>query len=323
VLLGAGVAPASAWRHVAAGAAGAAEGGIGSGSDAMVELLAERIATGASVGAAIRDGTRDLPPDVASAWHGLGALWSVAADAGAPLARSLRTFADALRSLADVDRDLGVALAGPTATARTVLVLPAVGVVLGALLGFDTLRVLVATPFGLSCLAGGALLLVLARAWMRRLLRAARPRSTTPGLVPELMAVAMSGGASVDRARASVRRALALFSIDGAGADARREGVAGKDRPGKDRPGEDDAGEDGVVDAVLGLSRRAGVPAAELLRSEAELLRRRARADGRRAAEEAGAALMLPLGVCVLPAFLLVGVAPLLVSVLSSTLPAL
>jgi tight adherence protein B len=315
VLLGAGVAPASAWRHVAAGAA---EGGIGSGSDAMVELLAERIATGASVGAAIRDGTRDLPPDVASAWHGLGALWSVAADAGAPLARSLRTFADALRSLADVDRDLAVALAGPTATARTVLVLPAVGLVLGALLGFDTLRVLVATPFGLSCLAGGALLLVLARAWMRRLLRAARPRSTTPGLVPELMAVAMSGGASVDRARASVRRALALFSIDGAGADARREGVAGKDRPG-----EDDAGEDGVVDAVLGLSRRAGVPAAELLRSEAELLRRRARADGRRAAEEAGAALMLPLGVCVLPAFLLVGVAPLLVSVLSSTLPAL
>lgn len=322
MLLGAGVAPASAWRHVAAGAAagaeGGIEGGIGSGSDAMVELLAERIATGASVGAAIRDGTRDLPPDVASAWHGLGALWSVAADAGAPLARSLRTFADALRSLADVDRDLAVALAGPTATARTVLVLPAVGVVLGALLGFDTLRVLVATPFGLSCLAGGALLLVLARAWMRRLLRAARPRSTTPGLVPELMAVAMSGGASVDRARASVRRALALFSIDGAGVDARREGVAAKDRPG-----EADAGEDGVVDAVLGLSRRAGVPAAELLRSEAELLRRRARADGRRAAEEAGAALMLPLGVCVLPAFLLVGVAPLLASVLSSTLPAL
>jgi tight adherence protein B len=191
-----------------------------------------------------------------------------------------------------------VALAGPTATARTVLVLPAVGVLLGGLLGFDTLRMLVATPFGLSCLAAGALLLALARAWMRRLLRAAEPASVTPGLVPELVAVAMSGGASVDRARASVRRALALSGIDA-------------------------GGEDEVVDAVLALSTRAGVPAAELLRSEAQLLRRRARADGRRAAEEAGAALMLPLGVCVLPAFLVVGVAPLLASVISSTLPAL
>jgi tight adherence protein B len=296
VLLAAGVTPASAWRHIALPAAD--EVAAPPSEDPVLTAITSRLAVDGAVEAAIRHATRDTAPRVTSAWGGLGALWSVAAEAGAPIAASLRTFADALHALADVERDLAVALAGPAATARTVLVLPAVGVLLGALLGFDTLRVLFATPFGLSCLAGGALLLVLARAWMRRVLRRARPRNTTPGLVAELMAVAMSGGASVDRARSSVRRALAQFPVD--------------------------AGDgDGVVDGVLALSRRAGVPAAELLRSEADLARRRARAGGRRAAEEAGAALMLPLGVCVLPAFLLVGVAPLLASVLSSTLPVL
>jgi tight adherence protein B len=296
VLLRAGVTPASAWRHITV-PAGDGSGAPGS-EDPVLSAVASRLAAGDAVEASIRDAIGDSPPRVASAWLGLGALWSVAEEAGAPIAESLRTFADTLRSLADVERDLAVALAGPAATARTVLMLPVVGVLLGALLGFDTLRVLATTFFGLSCLGAGALLLVLARAWMRRVLRVARPRNATPGLVAELTAVAMSGGASIDRARSSVRGALALFSVD-----------AGD--------------EDGVVDEVLALSRRAGVPAAELLRSEADLARRRARADGRRAAEEAGAALMLPLGACVLPAFLLVGVAPLLASVISSTLPAL
>ena len=296
MLLAAGVTPASAWRHVAA--VGHRGEGDGIDEDRVIALVASRVAAGDSGGEALRDAARALPQSAASAWLGLGALWSVATEAGAPLARSMRSFADALRSLADVERDLAVALAGPAATARIVLALPAVGVLLGALLGFDTLRILVATPFGLSCLVTGALFTALARGWMRRLLRRAEPRSRTPGLVPELMAVAMTGGASIARARAAVSRAVDLLGIDA---------------------GEEDA----VVEDVLALSRRAGVPAADLLRSEADLLRRRARADGRRAAEEAGAALMLPLGACVLPAFLLVGVAPLLASVISSTLPAL
>ena len=71
---------------------------------------------------------------------------------------------------------------------------------------------------------------------------------------------------------------------------------------------------------MLDLSSRAGVPAAELLRSEAEQLRRDARSAGQRRAATLSVTLMLPLGLCVLPAFMLVGVVPLLISVLSSTL---
>ena len=134
-----------------------------------------------------------------------------------------------------------------------------------------------------------------AGSWNRALVRRAGPTDLTPGLRLELMAIAMSGGGSIDRSRALV------------GAAVERYGIV----PGADVD---------PVDRVLDLSTRAGVPAAELLRSEAEQLRRDARSAGQRRAATLSVTLMLPLGLCVLPAFMLVGVVPLLISVLSSTL---
>ena len=77
-----------------------------------------------------------------------------------------------------------------------------------------------------------------------------------------------------------------------------------------------------VVPAVillLALSRRAGVPAGELLRSEAEEERRAARAEAAARASVLGVRLMLPLGLCILPAFMVLCVAPLLIAVVTST----
>ena len=71
---------------------------------------------------------------------------------------------------------------------------------------------------------------------------------------------------------------------------------------------------------MLELSARAGAPVAELLKAEAFRVRRAARADGTARAAALGVRLMLPLGVCVLPAFVLLGVAPLMISVISGTL---
>ena len=78
------------------------------------------------------------------------------------------------------------------------------------------------------------------------------------------------------------------------------------------------AGPDRDTDAVLALSRTAGVPAVELLRASASLARHRARVDGRLRAARLSSRLLLPLGVCTLPAFLLLGVAPMLLSVMST-----
>jgi tight adherence protein B len=197
-------------------------------------------------------------------------------------------------------RDLTVALTGPRATARLVMVLPLVALLFGTLMGFDTLRTLFLTGPGLVCLAAGSALMFTAARWNRRLVRRASAGGPAPGLELDLTAIGMTGGGSLDGARRTARASAERFGLRG--------------------PGASDAATDAVIDRVLGLSARAGVPAAELLRSEAEQLRRDARTGGRQRAENLAVTLMLPLGVCVLPAFMLVGVAPLLISVLSATL---
>lgn len=70
---------------------------------------------------------------------------------------------------------------------------------------------------------------------------------------------------------------------------------------------------------VLDLSRSAGAPAVELLRADAAARRQSARTEGRLRAATLSGRLLLPLGVCTLPAFLLLGVAPMLLSVLTTT----
>ncbi|MES1170207.1 MAG: type II secretion system F family protein, partial [Leifsonia sp.] len=200
VLLSAGVEPASAWRHAASGAdspvlaAVAAAAGRDLVAGELVELLLD-------AGSRAPSGERE-------AWAALAAAWRVATESGAPLAPTLQRFAAVLRALADGRREVEVALAGPTATARVVLALPAVGVLFGMLLGFDAPRILVTTPAGWACVLAGGLLVLAGVRWNRRLVRAARVQDATEGLALELLAIAVSGGASLDRASALVERVL-------------------------------------------------------------------------------------------------------------------
>lgn len=285
VLLAAGVAPVSGWAYIADAARGSAATGA--------RRVADAAARGDSISEAIVAVAGSRRTD-ATAWRGLAAAWVVASDAGAPLAATLAELAASLRSLAQNQRDLETALAGPAATARMVMVLPVVGILFGMALGFDSLRILFTTPPGLVCLALGSVLMLLAQLWNQRLVRRARPVHLTPGLALDLMAIAVSGGASLSRARRVV-------------ADARETCGIGND------------GSAAAIEEVLELSRRAGIPAAALLRSEATESRRTARSAGERRAATLAVTLMLPLGLCILPAFMLLGVAPLLIAVISST----
>jgi pilus assembly protein TadC len=64
----------------------------------------------------------------------------------------------------------------------------------------------------------------------------------------------------------------------------------------------------------LGLAARAGAPGAALLRDAATELRRRRAREAQRRAAALGVRLVLPLGVCALPAFALVGVVPVVLA---------
>lgn len=246
------------------------------------------------VHAAVRAGT-EVPAALAAeggAWREVAAAWSVATTVGAPLSDSLRDTAESLRDAQRTADEIRVALAEPASTARLMSWLPIVAIALSLFLGFDTFGMLTTSPFGVACLLGGLGLMLAARQWSARLVRRARPPDEVPGTSAELTAIALGGGVSVERARALVAEAL---------------------------PGSEDDG----VRGILELSRSAGVPAVDLLRSSAWLARHRARTEGRLRAARLSAKLLLPLGICTLPAFLLLGVAPMLLSVLSSGVLAL
>ncbi len=235
-----------------------------------------------------RDAGEDLAAAIGAAggsWRGAAAAWQVATTVGAPLARSLRSIGEALREAEQTRDDIRVALAEPAATARLVSWLPLVAIALALVLGFDVVGT-VRNPIGAASLAAGIALMLAARRWTRHLVAAAQPGDEVAGLSSDMMAIALSGGVSVARAEEVV--AAAGESPD---ADARE---------------------------VLRLSTSTGAPAVELLRASAALSRHRARVAGRLSAARLSARLLLPLGVCTLPAFLLVGVAPMLLSVVGS-----
>ncbi|MGM1018141.1 MAG: type II secretion system F family protein [Actinomycetota bacterium] len=267
VLLHAGAMPLTAWRHLA------------DTGDSAAARIVERCEDGADLVDAIHA--------EGGAWQDVAAAWEVATTVGAPLADALRVVSGSLRDAAEAMDDVRIALAEPVGTARLLLWMPVAGLGLGAVLGFDTLAVLV-RPAGAACVIGGLLLVVAARLWTRRLVRAAQPPPGTPGMHAELIAVALAGGASI-------ARALQLVA---------------------DAPTGEHAGAE-HTESVLALSRAAGVPAVELLRASAAQERHAARVRGRLRASGLATKLLIPLGVCTLPAFLLLGVAPLLLSVLA------
>jgi tight adherence protein B len=279
-LLAVGVQPGSAWEYL---------------DEFSAHPLARRV-TGTmrlgmgateAVGAAC-EGRRSEPSAAV-----LGAIWCVADAAGAPLAPALAELAAALRDLAEIEREVDVALAGPRATGRLVGWLPLAGLALAGLIGVDPLGALTGSVVGWSLLVSGAVLLAGGRVWTVALTRRAAPSGAFSGIRHELLAVALAGGLPISRARELTERAAQRFGL---------------------------AGSPDAVEPVLRLAERAGAPAGELLRSAGRHDRREERTEGRRAAARLGVRLMLPLGVCVLPSFMVLGVAPVVLAIVSSTL---
>lgn len=222
------------------------------------------------------------------------AVLAVAGEAGAPMAPTLERLAGLLREQAAQRRALEAALAGPRATARLVMLLPVVGLGFGLALGLDVLGAAAGGGIGSWSVAAGAALMAGAWGWSRAIVRRAARGDAAPGLALDLVAVALAGGGAADRARASAARALRDARIEASGWD--------------------------DVDAALALAERAGVPVRGLLLAEAAAARTRARLDGEARAQRAAVQLALPLGACVLPAFTLLVIVPLVVSMLDGAL---
>lgn len=248
----------------------------------------------------------------------LGAALELCERTGSPTGPLLLTLADALRDVADAQLARRSAFAGPLSTARILLCLPPAGIALGMLLGADPLGTLV-TGQGRMLLLGGIALTLIGWAWMHRLVRSARadgPTGVDTSIVLDLVAGPLSAGAPPARALVEVAAAL---GDDPSAAPLRRAGLALE------------AGtatsvalahlEGGLVPlreaALVGSSTGADLVA--LLRAGGADARRGRAREAEAAAARLAVRLVLPTGLTLLPAFVLLGIIPSVVSLLGGS----
>ncbi|WP_244243678.1 type II secretion system F family protein [Cellulomonas shaoxiangyii] len=129
--------------------------------------------------AAVRPGRRGRDDGVTGRVHAVVTGARTAAELGAPLAAVLEDLAAA--TAADVEHagEVTAALAGPRATARVLVALPALGLLVGTALGARPWEVLASGGVGTAAAVLGALLVAAGRAWVGALLRRARAAGGT------------------------------------------------------------------------------------------------------------------------------------------------
>lgn len=283
-LLRGGMPAPRVWRVLSA-EEGEAEG---EAERTVLAVIESKLAAGGDSASAIAD--------VGSPqWRALAAMWHVAELSGSPIAEALDRFATAMAMLTKLAEHRRVLLAGPRATLRLVLALPPVALLVGALLGFDPLQAL-ASPPGLAAALTGLALLGLGAWWAAVLTRRVGREDWIAGWEFELMAIGLRGGAPPGLA--------GRWAVDCAD-EARAEWVHLEAFAFR-----------GAVTRAVAAGAALGGPLANLLRAEAERARARAQAELEQAAERLAIRVLYPLGACVLPAFILLGVMPVLLAVL-------
>ncbi|MFC0675598.1 type II secretion system F family protein [Brachybacterium hainanense] len=299
-VLGSGVTLRSAWSSVA----------MSLPAGELADFCS-RLAAGASPAAAAGPALRRTG-ELAS----LQAALAVCARTGAPAAPVLLSLAQALRDLHDAQLARGSAFAGPRSTARILLALPAAGIGLGILIGVDPLGVLLGTGSGRVLLLLGVSLTLAGWWWMRRLLRLAtgpRRPGVDSSVVLELIAGPLVAGIPLAGAADAVGEAIspseagerlqAFASALGAGV---RAEAASRDLGPELAP---------LREAAM-LAQGSGADLASILRSSAADARRMLARGAEAAAARLAVRLVLPTGLTLLPAFVVLGIIPTLSSLL-------
>lgn len=174
--LRAGATPQAAWAAVLGASTGAGRTGAGArpavGDDVVPQpavLLACVAPPRRGAGAWRRgDGAE------AARVHAVVAGARTACELGAPLAEVLEDLASASAADAEHAEEVTAALAGPRATSRVLIALPALGLLVGAALGARPWDVVAGGGVGTAAAALGGVVVLAGRAWVGALLRRAR-----------------------------------------------------------------------------------------------------------------------------------------------------
>lgn len=226
---------------------------------------------------------------------------------GAPMADILDAIGDSIDDGQSVAEARRVASAGPLMSARVLAALPLVGITCALALGASPWQFYTGGTVGRICALLGAAAWVVGIASCRRILARARStdEDTDPALACDLVAAGLACGAAIPRVLDALAAACARESLAWT-AHALRLGVpwdeAWEETPEWAHP---------LRDALESSWTSGSAPEMMLARS-ASWERRARLADAKTRAEELSVRLVGPLGACFLPAFLALGIAPLL-----------
>ena len=229
---------------------------------------------------------------------------------GAPLADVLDAIGDAIDDSQDVEEARRVASAGPLMSARVLAGLPLVGVTAALALGASPWGFYTSGTPGVVCASLGVLAWVAGVASCRRILARCRRADagggdTDAALACDLIASALACGASIPRALDALADACAQEPLAWTASYLRLG--ATWEQAWEEAP----AWADPLRDA-LEASWTAGTAPEGMLARCASWERRARLVDAKTRAEELSVRLVGPLGAFFLPAFLLLGIAPLL-----------
>ena len=256
--------------------------------------------------------------------HDLQLSLRMSESAGAPLATSMERAAEHAEERIDALLGRQSALAAPRATGRILSWLPLLGLGLGGLMGSDPVGVLTGSILGALTGLLGLGLAFAGRRWTAALVHRAEVESAASNgaeqtsnmppvdtaLVLELLAAQLRVGLAPLAALGTLAEALnsrALHTVCqrlqmGSGWGSAWSGSA--------------AGTFGELRDALAPAYTGGAPSTALLLSLADAHRLSERRAAERAAGKLSVALVVPLGLCSLPAFICLGIVPILISLL-------
>lgn len=256
--------------------------------------------------------------------HDLQLSLRMSESAGAPLATSLERAAEHAEERIDALLGRQSALAAPRATGRILSWLPLLGLGLGVLMGSDPVGVLTGSVLGALTGMLGLGLAFTGRRWTAALVHRAEVESAASNgaeqtsnmppvdtaLVLELLAAQLRAGLAPLAALGTLAEALNSRPLHTACQRLQMGSGWGSAWSGSA------AGTFGELRDALAPAYTGGAPSTALLLSLADAHRLSERRAAERAAGKLSVALVVPLGLCSLPAFICLGIVPILISLL-------
>ena len=256
--------------------------------------------------------------------HDLQLSLRMSESAGAPLATSLERAAEHAEERIDALLGRQSALAAPRATGRILSWLPLLGLGLGVLMGSDPVGVLTGSVLGALTGLLGLGLAFAGRRWTAALVHRAEVESAASNgaeqtsnmppvdtaLVLELLAAQLRAGLAPLAALGTLAEALNSRALHTVCQRLQMGSNWGSAWSGSA------AGTFGELRDALAPAYTGGAPSTALLLSLADAHRLNERRAAERAAGKLSVALVVPLGLCSLPAFICLGIVPILISLL-------